>query len=86
MIRHIPADVQERLEARLAEGAYQSEDEILRDAMDALDQIEADKVTRWNERNRLATEQSEQGLSKPLDDQKVLARLRERLAREGILA
>lgn len=86
MIRQIPTDVQERLQARLAEGAYQSEDEILRDAMDALDQIEAEKMTRWNERNRLTMEQSEQGLSQPLDDQKVLARLRDRLAREGILA
>jgi len=86
MIRQIPTDIQERLQARLAEGAYQSEDEILRDAMDALDQIEAERVTRWNERNRLAGEQSQQGLSKPLDDQKVLMRLRERLAREGIFA
>jgi hypothetical protein len=53
--------------------------------MDALDQIEQDKLVRWNERNRLAIEQSEQGLSEPLDDEKVLARLRERLARDGIV-
>ena len=33
---------------------------------DELDQIEQDKLTRWDERNRLAAEQSEQGLSRPL--------------------
>lgn len=66
-------------------GAYVTEDEVIRDAMDALDQIEQDKLARWSERNRLSAQQSEQGLSKPLDDQEVLARLRERLAKEGIL-
>jgi Arc/MetJ-type ribon-helix-helix transcriptional regulator len=69
----------------LKNGLYADEDDILRDAMDALDQVEQDKLLRWHERNRLATEQSRQGLSKPLDDEAVLARLRERLAREGTL-
>ena len=85
MTYEIPTDIRERLKARLDEGAYQSEDDVLRDAMDALDQIEQEKLTRWNQRNQLAAEQSEQGLSQPLDDHKVLARLRERLAKEGIL-
>jgi hypothetical protein len=53
--------------------------------MDALDQIEQDKLLRWHKRNNLAAEQSGQGLSKPLDDEAVLARLRNRLAQEGIL-
>jgi Arc/MetJ-type ribon-helix-helix transcriptional regulator len=85
MAYEFPTDIRERLKARLDEGAYQSEDDVLRDAMDALDQIEQDKLVRWNSRNELAAQQSEQGLSKPLDDQRVLARLRERLAHEGIL-
>ncbi len=81
-----PSDIQERLQARLNDdGVYDSEDDVIRDAMDALDQLEHDKITGWNERNRLATEQSNQGLSKPLDDDKVLTRLRERLAKEGIV-
>jgi Arc/MetJ-type ribon-helix-helix transcriptional regulator len=80
----IPTDIRERLKARLDEGAYQSEDDVLRDAMDALDQRELDRVTRWNERNQLAIDQSQLGLSKPLDDETVLVRLRERLAKEGI--
>ena len=81
-----PSDIQERLTARLSsDGVYQSEDDVIRDAMDALDQIEQDKLTRWNERNRLAAEQSQRSHSKPLDDVRVLARLRDRLAKEGIL-
>jgi Arc/MetJ-type ribon-helix-helix transcriptional regulator len=85
MTYEIPSDIRERVRARLNQGAYQSEDDVLRDAMDALDQVEQDKLTRWHDRNQLAVEQSEQGLSKPVDDEKVLARLRERLAKEGIL-
>ena len=85
MAYEFPTDIRDRLKARLDDGVYRSEDDVIRHAMDALDQIEQDKLTRWHERNWLATEQSKQGLSKPLDDQKVLCRLRERLVTEGIL-
>jgi Arc/MetJ-type ribon-helix-helix transcriptional regulator len=80
-----PPDIEDRVRTRMSEGRYQSEDDVIRDAMDALDQVEQDKLVRWNERNQIATRQSEQGLSKPLDDEAVLGRLRERLAREGIV-
>ena len=80
-----PPDIEERLKARMARGQYESEDDVLREAMDALDQLEQDKLARWNERNRLAVQQSQQGLSRPLDEEAVLGRLRERLAREGIV-
>ena len=80
-----PPDIEERFRARMSDGRYQSEDDVLREAMDALDQLEQDKLIRWNERNRLAVRQSQEGLSKPLDDEAVLGRLRERLAREGIV-
>jgi Arc/MetJ-type ribon-helix-helix transcriptional regulator len=80
-----PSDIRDRLQIRLQNGLYTDEDDVLRDAMDALDQMEQDKLLRWHERNRLAAEQSSQGLSKPLDDEAVLVRLRERLAREGVL-
>jgi Arc/MetJ-type ribon-helix-helix transcriptional regulator len=79
-----PADIQDRLQNRLRDGVYSSEDDVIRDAMDALDQMEQEKLLRWHERNRLAMEQSKQGLSKPLDDNEVLTRLRVRLAREGM--
>ncbi len=85
MAHEFPADIQERLQARLGNGAYQNADEVIRDAMDALDQIEQEKLTRWKERNHLAEEQSAQGLSRPHDEQRLLERLRERLAKEGIL-
>jgi Arc/MetJ-type ribon-helix-helix transcriptional regulator len=85
MAYEFPTDIRDRLKARLEEGEYASEDEVIRDAMDALDQVELDRLTRWNERNQLAAKQSSQGLSRPLDDQRVLARLRERLASEGII-
>jgi len=85
MSYQIPPDIEERLKARMSDGRYQSEDDVLREAMNALDQLEQDKLIRWEERNRLSTRQSEQGLSKPLDDEAVLGRLRERLAKEGIV-
>jgi Arc/MetJ-type ribon-helix-helix transcriptional regulator len=80
-----PSDIRDRLQDRLKHGSYTDEADVLRDAMDALDQIEQDKLLRWHEKNSLAAEQSKQGLSKPLNGEAVLARLRERLAREGIL-
>lgn len=85
MAYQFPPDVEKLIKRHIESGAYSSEDEVLRDAMGALDQLELDKIARWHERNQLASDQSTQGLSKPLDDVKVLARLRERLAEEGIL-
>ena len=85
MSYQFPPDIEERLKARMSDGRYQSEDDVLREAMNALDQLEQDKLIRWEERNRLSTQQSEQGLSAPLDDEAVLGRLRERLAKEGIV-
>ncbi len=80
-----PPDIEDRLRARMSDGRYQSEDDVIREAMDALDQAEQDKLIRWHERNRIAMQQSQEGLSRPLDDDAVLGRLRERLAEEGIV-
>jgi Arc/MetJ-type ribon-helix-helix transcriptional regulator len=82
MSYELPADIRNRVNGWLDLGVYQSEDDVIREAMDALDLVEQDKRTRWHERNRLAAEQSAQGLSRPLDDQKVLERLRERLTKD----
>lgn len=84
MLYQFPTDINQRLEACLLTGAYRNEDEVLRAALDALEQHERDKLQRWNECNAIATEQSRQGMSHPLDDEAVLTRLRERLALEGI--
>lgn len=78
-----PTDIRDRLQARIDAGGYA--DDVIRDAIDALDQLEEQKLMRWNERNRLAIEQSERGLSAPLNDDKILNRLRQRLAAEGIV-
>ncbi len=85
MAYHFPADVEQLIKERMALGVYSSEDEVLRDALGALEQLEQERLARWEERNRLAVEQSKQGHARPLDDERVLARLRERLAQEGIL-
>jgi putative addiction module CopG family antidote len=84
MTYQLPADISERVQACVAGGRYHSEDEVLRDALDALEEREHEKLMRWNEGNAIAIEQSRQGLSTPLDDNAVLARLRARLAAEGI--
>lgn len=43
------------------------------------------KLRLWNERNELSQQQADRGEAEPLDDQAVLSRLRQRLAREGKL-
>ena len=42
MTNHFSADVEERVQARIATGRYASEDDVLRDALDTLDAVEAD--------------------------------------------
>ena len=85
MIHPFPPDIEERVKARMSEGRYASEADLLRDAMDALDQLEEDKLVRWRERNRMAAEQSQQGVSRPLNDNAVLERLRQRLSNDGVV-
>ena len=81
----IPPDIQERVKAQITLGLFESEDEVLRRAMDALEQLEEEKIVRWRARNELAIEQSRLGLSSPLDEAAILGRLRQRLAKEGIV-
>jgi Arc/MetJ-type ribon-helix-helix transcriptional regulator len=85
MSYQLPPDLDHRVQAYLVAGGFQNEDEVLRTALDALEEREQEKLRRWHEGNRIAMEQSKQGLSKPLEDEEVLARLRARLAKEGIV-
>lgn len=80
MYKSVPADVHDRLVARVVTGHYASEEDVLRDAMDALDQLEEEKLLRWRHRNEASQLESQQGLSRPLNDDAVLKRLRDRLA------
>jgi Arc/MetJ-type ribon-helix-helix transcriptional regulator len=75
-----PPDIDERVKACLRGGGYQSEDEVIRQAMDALD--ERERLRRWHERNEIAAEQSRMGLSKPLDLDAVLERVERRFAEQ----
>jgi Arc/MetJ-type ribon-helix-helix transcriptional regulator len=80
----LPPDIDHRVQAYLSAGGFQNEADVLRTALDALEERDQEKLLRWHEGNRIAIEQSQQGLSKPLDDEAVLQRLRARLADEGI--
>lgn len=51
----------------MASLGLQSEDDVLRAALDALEQLELAKLERWQKGNEIALEQSRGGLSKPLD-------------------
>ena len=42
MAYQVPADLEERVQAHMATGRYASEDEVLRDALDTLDTLEAE--------------------------------------------
>lgn len=77
----LPPDLDCRVQAYLGTGGYQNEDEVLRATLEEREQL---KLRRWNEGNHIAIEQSEQGLSNPLDDEAVIARLRAGLAKEEI--
>jgi Arc/MetJ-type ribon-helix-helix transcriptional regulator len=76
-----PPDLDERVKAEMFRRGLQSEDDVLREALDALNQLDQDKLRRWQEGNEIAIEQSRRGLSKPLDLESVLARVEERLAK-----
>ncbi len=43
-----------------------------------------EKLRRWHEGNAISEEQARLGLAKPLDDEAVIARVRARLAEQGI--
>ena len=61
---------------------YRDEDDVLREALNALEAREQEKLRRWNEGNRIAMEQSQQGLSKPLNVEALLERVEQRIARD----
>jgi uncharacterized protein (DUF885 family) len=52
----------------------------------ALDELELAKVRRWHEGHQVAMDPSRQNQSRPLTDDEVVSRLRERLAKAGVRA
>jgi Arc/MetJ-type ribon-helix-helix transcriptional regulator len=78
-----PPDLQQWVDARLSAGVYQTPDELLRDAMQALDELDQEKLRLFHEGNRVAIEQSRLGLSKPLDLAGVIERVEQRIATDS---
>lgn len=70
-----PPDVQQWVDSHLSAGIYQSPDDLLRDAMHALDELDREKLRLFQDGNRIAMEQSRWGLSKPLDLAAMLERV-----------
>lgn len=83
MATRLPPDIDQRVKACLTGGVYQNEDEVLRQAMDALEEREQEKLHRWHERNQIAIEQSRLGQSTPLDIEAMLERIEERAAQQN---
>lgn len=80
MYETLPLDLADRIRARVEDGSYACEADVIRDAIDALDEFELARVAKWEERNALAVEQSRLGLSKPLDRERLLADLKKRFS------
>jgi len=75
-----PQDLQKWVDAHMSAGGYQSPDDLMRAAMNALDELDRENLRLFQEGNRIAMEQSRLGLSKPLDLAAVLERVEQRVA------
>jgi Arc/MetJ-type ribon-helix-helix transcriptional regulator len=82
MSYQLPQDLDQRVKAQMLSSGMRSEDDVLRAALDALEQLEDIKSRRWKAGNELALQQSLEGLSKPLDVDSLLARVEERATRQ----
>lgn len=83
MSYQFPPDLQQLVQAHLVTGVYTSTDDLLRDAINALDELDREKLRLFQEGNRIAEEQSRLGLCKPLDFDALLERVENRLAADG---
>jgi Arc/MetJ-type ribon-helix-helix transcriptional regulator len=78
---NLPSDIDERLSAHVATGAYQIRDDVLREALDALEDRERIKLDEWHRKNAITMEQSDRGEVQPLDLDAVMERVEARIAR-----
>ena len=80
----IPSDYAAIIQQAVASGAYATPEAALRHALElfAAEQAKGDesKLERWHQRNDESISQSQQGLSRPLDEEAVIDRLNSRLA------
>jgi Arc/MetJ-type ribon-helix-helix transcriptional regulator len=82
MSYQFPPDLDQRVKAQMITFGMPSEDDVLRAAMDALEQFEQDKLRRWQTGNELALQQSREGLSESLDLDALLIRVEERIVQQ----
>jgi Arc/MetJ-type ribon-helix-helix transcriptional regulator len=80
----VPADIQERVEAQLATGAFQSEDEVLREAMDTLEHRQR-SLAKLQAMVREAEESIAAGRLGVFDREAIKRDVRERLEKQGIV-
>lgn len=87
MAYQLPTDVDQRIKAYLASGEYATEDDVLRDAIRALDarsKAYEDERIRFQRELQESIEQAERGESKPMDPAALKREIRQELAEEGI--
>jgi putative addiction module CopG family antidote len=87
MTIQMPADVEANIRRRIASGRYESEADVLRDALDALDRREHERFLLLRAKVRAGFEAAEQGdlvdVTPELFDE--LEREADELARQGYL-
>jgi Predicted transcriptional regulators containing the CopG/Arc/MetJ DNA-binding domain len=77
-VSSLPADVEIRVDECVKNGGFESQAEVLRAAMDALEKDERFKFSEFLRKNQLAEQQSQNGESIELDEEDLYRRLRER--------
>ena len=86
MSYQLPPDIEKRVRAQMDSSGVASEDDVLRAAMDALEQLDEIKLRRWHAGNGLTLKQSGAGLSMPLDFEAVLGRVEVRFVQQRLSA
>ena len=86
MAYQFPPDVEELIKAQLETGEYESEDDVIRDAHQALEEYcrYQRELTDLKDKLRVAEEQSQRGQTGPFDAEETKRQVRERLAEQGI--
>ncbi|MCH8045709.1 MAG: hypothetical protein IID44_18515 [Planctomycetes bacterium] len=74
----LPADLSEQIKLHLATGNYETENDVIRQALDALKL--RDELVRFRESIAQSRQQAARGEAKPLDVDAVMGRLRGRLS------
>jgi len=83
MTINIPSDLQEFVSQQIADGAYASTDDVVRDALCVLRDLTA-RREQLHADVQLGIDEAARGLAGPLDVEALIERCTERLAAEGI--